>query len=171
MQRFKKSPQRHEPLTNYRYSVHIYTSGENFIRLGFNHVTGLKTKIETERRKELGNIGGRNVPTGITLEDVVLSNGMGEDQQLIDYYTRQMKNGVITLKPFSKVVIRLHDRANNPRMAWTLHGCCVVGMDWSDLDGLSAEVLLQNTILQYDWFTFNDDYDYKGATRKGNIYI
>lgn len=172
MQKFRKSPKRHEPMTNYRYSVNIYTSGDNFLRLGFNHVTGLKTRIATERRKELGNFGGRNTVTGMENEDIVLTNGMCEDQQLIRQYTKQIRNHSGKLYPFSKVVIRLHDRVGNPRMAWTLHECSIVGMEWSDMDGLSAEVLLQNTILQYEWFTFNDDYAYKGATGKsGNIYI
>lgn len=150
MQTFKgANSRRHEPFTNFRYSVRLYTSGDSYIRMGFSNVSGLKTDIAYESRKELGNVGVyRNIPGAALIEPIRLSHGMSDDDTLVEQYARQFTNFGIRPVPFKKVIIELWDKAGNPRKTWTYLNAWVTEVQWGDLNAMASEVMLETiTIL------------------------
>lgn len=141
------------PPVSFFFSLQIDDLGS--IDSGFQEVSGLNAKMETETIKEGGeNQFAHKVPGRVTFEDLVLKRGLVVNgSPLADWFQETIGRGLSKKIEPKNVTLQLLDAAtHDPLMAWNFVNAFPVSWSVSDFNAKESAISIETLTLTYNYF-------------------
>lgn len=138
--------QRDNPYSNFNFLVEI----DGVASAGFAEADLPGGRIETIEYREGGDTtsAARKLPGRVSYENVVLRRGLSGRPDLYDWW-RAVRDGAPDRR---NVAIVLLDEARNPVQRWTLRDAWPAKLDYSSLNALGNEVVIETLELTHEGF-------------------
>lgn len=117
---------------------------------GFENVSGLEVKIETEPIQEGGvNQFTRKLPKALQYSNLILKRGLIKGSPLMTWINKAVQNFVFEPK---RVQVNLLDGDGNPSVNWSFYNAYPVSVKISDLNSRDEKYVVETLELAYDYF-------------------
>lgn len=147
-----------ENQTNYPSLVFYFkvlvTGIDGKYEAGFESVSGLDVKIETEPIREGGeNQFSRKLPKALQYSNLILKRGLLVGTPFMSWINKAVQN--FTFEP-KMVNVMLMNEKGEPLVNWTFHNAYPVSVKVSDLNSTENKYAIETLELAYDYFERTD---------------
>lgn len=121
---------------------------------GFENVSGLDVKIETEPVQEGGvNQFTRKLPKALQYQNLVLRRGLVKGSPLMTWINNAITNFIFAPKT---VQVNLLNEQGKPAVNWSFFNAYPVSVKVSDLNSRDEKYVVETLELAYDYFIRKD---------------
>ena len=146
-------PREGEPPVGFYFEVKV-AGIAGIYEAGFENVSGLEVKIETDPIQEGGvNNFSRKLPKGLQYSNLVLKRGLIKGSPLMDWINKAVKN--FDFEP-RIIEVNLLDGVGEPSINWSFHNAYPVSVKISDLSSRDEKYVIETLEFAYDFFDRTD---------------
>lgn len=121
---------------------------------GFESISGLDVKIETETIQEGGeNQFARKLPKALQYSNLTLKRGLLVGSPFMSWINKAVQN--FTFEP-KTVNVMLMNEKGDPLVTWTFHNAYPVSVKVSDLNSTENKYAIETLELAYDYYERTD---------------
>ena len=137
------------PPAGFYFKVKV-DSIEGVNEAGFENVSGLEVKIETEAIQEGGeNQFSRKLPKGLQYSNLILKRGILVGSPYMTWINEAVQNFIF--KPQMVMVILINEKEEK-MVSWAFHNAYPVSVKVSDLNSTENKYAIETLELAYDYF-------------------
>ncbi len=145
--------QRNDPPVVFYFKV-IVEGVNGMYEAGFENVSGLDVKIETETIQEGGeNQFSRKLPKAVQYSNLVLKRGLLLGSPFMTWINKAIQN--FTFEP-KMVNVMLMNAKGDPLVNWAFHNAYPVSVKVSDLNSTENKYAIETLELAYDYYERTD---------------
>jgi phage tail-like protein len=117
---------------------------------GFESVSGLDVKIETETIQEGGvNQFTRKLPKGLQYSNLVLKRGLIKGSPLMTWINKAVQNFIFEPK---RIQVNLLNEKGTPSINWSFYNAYPVSVKVSDLNSRDEKYVIETLEFAFDYY-------------------